>query len=48
MIRFAEVFPDYQIVGALSQQLGWSHFVEIIPLRETSRRRHAGCSRGDA
>lgn len=28
MMRFAEVFPDEQIVAALSQQLGWSHFVE--------------------
>jgi predicted nuclease of restriction endonuclease-like (RecB) superfamily len=32
MIQFAEVFPDQQIVAALSRQLGWSHFVEIIPL----------------
>jgi predicted nuclease of restriction endonuclease-like (RecB) superfamily len=32
MMRFAAVFPDEPIVAALSQQLGWSHFVEIIPL----------------
>jgi predicted nuclease of restriction endonuclease-like (RecB) superfamily len=32
MIRFAEVFPDQQIVAALSQQLSWSHFIAIIPL----------------
>jgi hypothetical protein len=32
MIRFAEVFPDRQIVAALSRQLSWSHFVEIIYL----------------
>jgi predicted nuclease of restriction endonuclease-like (RecB) superfamily len=32
MIRFAEVFPDPRIVSTLSAQLGWSHFVEIIPL----------------
>ena len=31
MIRFAEVFPEEQIVVTLSRQLGWSHFVEIIP-----------------
>lgn len=30
MIRFAEVFPDVQIVQTLSAQLGWSHFLEII------------------
>ena len=33
MIRFAEVFPDREIVLELSRQLGWSHFVEIIPLK---------------
>jgi len=33
MTRLAEVFPDRQIVATLSRQLGWSHFVEIIPLK---------------
>jgi hypothetical protein len=33
MIRFAEVFPDREIVLELSRQLGWSHFVESIPLK---------------
>ena len=33
MVRFAEVFPDTQIVATLSRQLSWSHFVEIIPLK---------------
>ncbi len=32
MIRFAEVFPNSEIVSTLSRQLGWSHFIEIIPL----------------
>jgi hypothetical protein len=32
MVRFAELFPDRGIVAALSQPLGWSHFVGIIPL----------------
>jgi hypothetical protein len=32
MVRFAEVFPEQQIVSTLSRQLGWSHFVEVIPL----------------
>jgi len=31
MVRFAEVFPDEQIVSTLSAQLSWSHFLEIIP-----------------
>jgi len=34
MIRFAEVFPDEKILNALSTQLGWSHFVEVIPLKD--------------
>jgi predicted nuclease of restriction endonuclease-like (RecB) superfamily len=38
MIRFAEVFPDQQIVSALSRQLGWSHFVEIVPLDDALKR----------
>jgi predicted nuclease of restriction endonuclease-like (RecB) superfamily len=33
MVRFAEVFPDRETVLGLSRQLGWSHFVEIIPLK---------------
>jgi predicted nuclease of restriction endonuclease-like (RecB) superfamily len=32
MMRFAEVFPDEQIVYALSRQLGWTHFRHIIYL----------------
>jgi predicted nuclease of restriction endonuclease-like (RecB) superfamily len=38
MIRFAEVFPDEQIVSTLSSQLGWSHFVQIIPLKDDLQR----------
>lgn len=32
MVRFAEVFPEEQIVSTLSRQLSWSHFVLILPL----------------
>ncbi len=38
MIRFAECFPEEQIVATLSQQLGWSHFKEIIPLDDDLKR----------
>jgi predicted nuclease of restriction endonuclease-like (RecB) superfamily len=38
MIRFAEVFLAEQIVSTLSTQLGWSHFVEIIPLKDELQR----------
>jgi predicted nuclease of restriction endonuclease-like (RecB) superfamily len=33
MVRFAEIFPDVNIVSTLSAKLSWSHFVEIIPLK---------------
>jgi hypothetical protein len=38
MIQFAEAFPEEQIVVTLSRQLGWSHFVAIIPLRDDLKR----------
>jgi hypothetical protein len=30
MIKFAELFPDPEIVATLSQQMSWSHFVSIL------------------
>jgi predicted nuclease of restriction endonuclease-like (RecB) superfamily len=38
MLKFAELFPDEQIVATLSQQLSWSHFVEILPLKKPLER----------
>ena len=38
MVRFAEVFPERKIVSTLSIQLSWSHFVEIIPLKDDLQR----------
>jgi predicted nuclease of restriction endonuclease-like (RecB) superfamily len=38
MIRIAEVFPDRDVVATLSRSLGWSHFVEIIPLDDALKR----------
>ncbi|WP_297505530.1 PDDEXK nuclease domain-containing protein [Ferrovum sp.] len=38
MIKFAEAFPDEQIVASLSRQLSWSHFVEILPLKQPLER----------
>ena len=38
MIKFAEVFPSGEMVGALSRQLGWSHFVEILPIKDGLKR----------
>ena len=38
MIRFTEVFPDERIVHALSAQLTWTHFREIICLDNSLQR----------
>jgi predicted nuclease of restriction endonuclease-like (RecB) superfamily len=38
MVRFAEVFPDEQIVSALRTQLGWTHFRMIVPLEDELQR----------
>ncbi len=32
MVKFYQTFPDEKIVATLSQQLSWSHFVELIKL----------------
>jgi hypothetical protein len=34
MVQFAEAFPERRIVVTLSQQLGWSHFVQILPMED--------------
>lgn len=38
MLRFAEAFPDADIVSTLSRQLAWSHFLELIYLKDTLAR----------
>jgi hypothetical protein len=35
MMRFAEVFPDEEIVSALRRQLSWTHFKELIYLDDS-------------
>jgi len=37
MVRFAEVFPDRQIVSALMTQLGWTHFLHITQIDDPLR-----------
>lgn len=34
MMRFAESFPSEEIVSTLSRQLAWSHFLELIYLKD--------------
>lgn len=38
MIRFAEVFPDENIVSALQRQLSWTHFRELVTLDDPLKR----------
>jgi predicted nuclease of restriction endonuclease-like (RecB) superfamily len=38
MMKFAESFPDEEIVATLSQQLSWSHFRELLPLEQPLQR----------
>jgi predicted nuclease of restriction endonuclease-like (RecB) superfamily len=38
MIQLVEVFPDREIVVTLSRQLGWSHFLAILPLKDPLQR----------
>jgi len=34
MIQLAGAFPDEEIVSTLSAQLGWSHFIELLLIKE--------------
>lgn len=38
MIRFYKEFPDVEKVATLSQQLTWSHFVELLPIEDEQKR----------
>jgi predicted nuclease of restriction endonuclease-like (RecB) superfamily len=38
LIQFAEAFPDKQIVHALRAQLTWSHFRELIAIKDPLKR----------
>ena len=33
MTQFAQLFPDFQIVATASQQLSWSHFIELLSIK---------------
>jgi hypothetical protein len=34
MVRFVEIIPDKAIVVTLSQQLSWSHFLALLPIKD--------------
>lgn len=38
MVRFAEVFPEVEIVSALLRQLSWTHFLSLIYLNDPLKR----------
>lgn len=38
MTQLAEVFPAREIVVTLSRQLGWSHFIALIPVKDPLKR----------
>jgi len=38
MRQFSELFPDIEIVASLTQQLTWTHFVEILPIKDQLNR----------
>lgn len=38
MIQFYQEFPDREKVATLSQQLTWSHFVELLPIEDDMKR----------
>jgi len=40
MVQFAETFPDEQLVVTLAQELSWSHFIEILPLKQPLEREY--------
>jgi len=38
MVQFTERFPDEKIVVTLSRQLSWSHFISILPVKNSLAR----------
>lgn len=38
MMQFASLFGNEKIVATLSRQLSWSHFVEVLPLKDSLQR----------
>ena len=38
MIQFYKVFPDEQIVVSMIRQLSWTHFIALIPIKDTLKR----------
>lgn len=40
MMQFAEAFSDFQIVAPLARKLSWSHFIELLPIKNSASRNY--------
>ena len=38
MVKFYDYFQDISIIATLSQQLSWSHFIELIKIDDNIKR----------
>ena len=38
MVKFAQYFPDLEIVQTLSAQLSWSHFVQLLSIEKHNKK----------
>lgn len=38
MLKFYEYFPDFEILSTLSAKLSWSHFVELLQIKDKIKR----------
>ncbi len=38
MMQFAQSFPDFRIVSAVSTQISWSHVIEVLPINDNLQR----------
>jgi len=38
MVQFSETFPEHKIISSLSTQLSWSHFRELLPIKDERAR----------
>lgn len=38
MMQFAALFPNYEIVSQAATNLSWSHFIELLPLKDPLQR----------
>lgn len=38
MMKFAQIYPDWQIMSPLVSKLSWSHFLIVMPLKDELQR----------